>query len=83
MLLFVCPRTIILITCKERTGTDTLQPKPHTGRFKTGVYVADTKGGRKTRKRTQETFQRIEMKCTQENLTSNVSGAFTHCAVKF
>ena len=26
------------------TGTDTLQPEPHTGRFKTLVYVADTQG---------------------------------------
>ena len=29
----------------EKWGiTDTLQPEPHTGRFKTWVYVADTKG---------------------------------------
>ena len=29
------------------TGTDTLQREPHTGRFKTWVYVADTKERRK------------------------------------
>ena len=31
----------------RKTGTDTLQREPYTGRFKTWVYVADTKERRK------------------------------------
>ena len=29
--------------CPTSTSTDTLQRKPHTGRFKTWIYVVDTK----------------------------------------
>ncbi|GFI24699.1 hypothetical protein IMSAGC011_03503 [Lachnospiraceae bacterium] len=35
----------------RKAGTDTLQREPYTGRFKTWVYVADTKGRGKARRR--------------------------------
>lgn len=38
----------------RKAGTDTLRGEPHTGRIKTWLYVADTKGRKKARRRTKK-----------------------------
>ena len=43
----------------RKAGTDTLQREPYTGRFKTWVYVADTKGRRKARRRKKKGAEKM------------------------
>ena len=45
--IYVCATSSGKMGNFRKTSTDIMQPKPYTRRFKTGVYVADTKGRRK------------------------------------